>query len=668
MSSVQMTTQIDPDVYRRRVRSWTMYDWANSAFATTILAAVLPIYFSQVAGSTLPSPAVATSYWSFGLSISLFLIAILSPILGTISDVMRGKKRFLAFFAGIGIIATALLVLVNTGDWVLASILAIIGRIGFNGANSFYDALLPHVARPDDQDRVSALGYAMGYLGGGLLLAVNIIMIQNLPGTWGARLSFLSVAVWWAVFSIPLFRNIPEPAAATAHFDSRAGLLAASFQRLWLTFKDIRQYRELFKFLLAFLIYNDGIGTIIGVAAIYGAELGFGSAELIPALLLVQFVGIPYSLIFGRLPQVGERRRPFFLAFILFNILALPAGGILGARLFPIDLSGAPPPPFLDTASARGEGIYTALDPALRYEGSWEVTNAPSRLFGGGQDVPYSTTLEPGAAVSLDFNGQKVRLIFGQGPGYGKWAVEIDGQPYLDETTGNPLIIDAYNATLRYDISLTLDAGIPGEHILRMVNTGEADPASQGTQLSIASIQVLPPVRTANILPIVLMIVGLELVGLVLSWLLGGILFSSLAEKMDTQRSVLLALSIYAIIAIWGYFLDSVIEFWFLAWMVAVVQGGSQALSRSLYAGMSPASKSGEFFGLFGIMEKFSAIIGPLLFALAGTLFGSSRPAVLSLIVLFILGGALLMRVDVGAGRRTAQVEDQKALQAEEAV
>ena len=201
-----------------------------------------------------------------------------------------------------------------------------------------------------------------------------------------------------------------------------------------------------------------------------------------------------------------------------------------------------------------------------------------------------------------------------------------------------------------------------------MVNTGEADPASQGTQLSIASIQVLPPVRTANILPIVLMIVGLELVGLVLSWLLGGILFSSLAEKMDTQRSVLLALSIYAIIAIWGYFLDSVIEFWFLAWMVAVVQGGSQALSRSLYAGMSPASKSGEFFGLFGIMEKFSAIIGPLLFALAGTLFGSSRPAVLSLIVLFILGGALLMRVDVGAGRRTAQVEDQKVLQAKEAV
>ena len=182
--------QLKPDgltekVYKRRIWAWTMYDWANSAFATTILAVVLPVYFSQVAGTTLPSATVATTYWSLGLSLSLFIIAVLSPILGTISDVMRGKKRFLAIFAGIGIVATALLVLVSTGDWVLASILGILGRIGFSGANTFYDALLPHVAREEDRDQVSARGYAMGYLGGGLLLAINIVMIQVLPGTWG---------------------------------------------------------------------------------------------------------------------------------------------------------------------------------------------------------------------------------------------------------------------------------------------------------------------------------------------------------------------------------------------------------------------------------------------------------------------------------------------------
>ncbi len=214
-------TQIDEREYRRRIRAWTMYDWANSAFATTIMAAVLPVYYSQVAGATLPSAAIATAYWSTGLSISILIVAILSPILGTISDVMRGKKKFLAIFFGLGVVGTGLLVLVDTGDWMLASLLFIFGRVGFAGANVFYDALLPHVAKEEDLDVVSTRGYAMGYLGGGILLAVNIVMIQLIPGTWGPRLSFLSVAVWWALFSIPVFRRIPEPPAATAHRTGR---------------------------------------------------------------------------------------------------------------------------------------------------------------------------------------------------------------------------------------------------------------------------------------------------------------------------------------------------------------------------------------------------------------------------------------------------------------
>ncbi len=181
-TTARIAAGIDEATYKRRVWAWTMYDWANSAFATTILAAVLPVYYSQAAGATLPSPAIATAYWARGLSLSLFIVALLSPILGTISDVMRGKKRFLAFFAGLGILGTGLLVLVQTGDWLLASILFIVGRIGFTAANVFYDALLPHVARPDDQDRVSTRGYAMGYLGGGLLLAVNIVVFFIVGG------------------------------------------------------------------------------------------------------------------------------------------------------------------------------------------------------------------------------------------------------------------------------------------------------------------------------------------------------------------------------------------------------------------------------------------------------------------------------------------------------
>jgi MFS transporter, UMF1 family len=647
-----------PQVYKRRIWAWTMYDWANSAFATTILAAVLPIYFSQVAGATLPSATVATAYWSTGLSVSLLLIALISPVLGTISDLMRGKKRFLSVFAGIGIVSTSLLVLVTTGDWVLASILGIIGRIGFSGANTFYDALLPHVAKEEDRDMVSARGYAMGYLGGGLLLAINIVMIQMLPGTWGPRLSFLSVGIWWAVFTIPLLRHVPEPPAATMSLKDGENVVTASFKRLGETISQIRRYRELFKYLIAFLIYNDGIGTIIGVAAIYGAELGFGATELVLALLLVQFVAIPYSLIFGRLPSPEEKRRPFFLAFVVFNIIALPIVGIAGSRMLPASLSGARPAPYASTATAVGEGLYAATVDALRYSGDWQTEQIQADTIGSDQDLVLKVSNDPAAAYELPFNGQRVRLTFSRGPEQGAWAVFIDDQPAIDPDTQGPLVIDAFNRTIRYDVTANVRAAQPGEHVLRIVNSDQRNPESQGSQITLATAEVLPPERNSNLGMVIGMVVATVLVCLVLALLFGKLLFSGLATRLNTKRSILLALAVYALIAVWGFFLDSVIEFWFLAWMVAVVQGGSQALSRSLYAAMSPSAKSGEFFGLFGIMEKFSAIIGPAMFATAGILFGSSRPAVLSLIVLFILGGFLLTRVNVDEGKRVAQAED----------
>jgi UMF1 family MFS transporter len=648
--------------YQRRIWAWTMYDWANSAFATTILAAVLPVYFSQVAGATLPSATVATAYWSTGLSLSLLIIAIISPILGTISDIMRGKKRFLAIFAGVGILSTALLVLVGTGDWVLASILGIIGRIGFSGANTFYDALLPHVAKEEDQDVVSARGYAMGYLGGGILLAINIAMIQLIPGTWGARLSFLSVAVWWAVFSIPLFRRVPEPLAATAKLGKGENVVMVSFKRLGNTLRHIRRYRELFKYLIAFLIYNDGIGTIIGVAAIYGAELGFGAVELILALLLVQFVGIPYSLIFGRLPNAEEKRRPFFLAFVTLNMVLLPLVGISSSRLLPAHLSGARPAPYPATATAAGQGVYTPEATTFRFIGDWQAEIVSAQALGSDEDQTFRSTLESGASFAFAFNGQRVKINYSIGPDHGIWAVYIDDQRLIDPDTLAPVEIDAYNPTLRYDASSAYRATTPGEHILRLENTGERNSSSQGVRMTLASVEVLPPERQSNLGLVIGMIAALEVVCLILAALLGKVFFTRPAGKLDTQRSVLLALGIYALIAIWGYFLDSVVEFWFLAWMVAVVQGGSQALSRSLYAAMSPAAKSGEFFGLFGIMEKFSSIIGPAMFAAAGIVFGSSRPAVLSLIVLFFLGGFLLTRVNVEEGKRVAREEDAELL------
>jgi len=654
--------QLDSKEYQRRIRAWTMYDWANSAFATTIMAAVLPVYYSQVAGATLPSAAIATAYWSTGLSISIFIVALLSPILGTISDVMRGKKKFLSFFVAVGVIGTGLLVLVDTGDWLLASLLFIFGRIGFAGANVFYDALLPHIATEEDLDVVSTRGYALGYLGGGLLLAVNIVMIQLMPGTWGARLSFLSVGIWWAVFSIPIFRNVPEPPAATEKLAPGENVVAVSFRRIWQTIKDISQYKELFKYLIAFLIYIDGVGTIIGVAVIYGAELGFGSIELIAALLMVQFVGIPYSLIFGRLPSKNEARRPFYLAFVLFNIIALPLAGILGSFLLPVEVAGTKPVPFMDTATAVGEGIYSIADPALRYTGDWQLKNLSAAELGTETDVLYNFAVDSSASVTFKFNGQKLELMHSTGPDHGIWAVQMDGAPLLDDN-GESVTIDAYNVTPRYEVVTEILAPEPGEHTLTLISAGETDPQSSGTVIGLAQVNVLPPLRQSNLLLIIGLIFAVQAIGLLLSLALGKPLFSKLALTIDTRRGILIALLIYTIVAIWGYFIDSVIEFWFLAWMVAVVQGGSQALSRSLFSAMVPAAKSGEFFGLFGIMEKFSAILGPLVFAWAAASFGSSRPAVLSLIVFFVVGGFLLTRVDIAEGKRVAQQEDATLLQ-----
>jgi hypothetical protein len=294
----------------------------------------------------------------------------------------------------------------------------------------------------------------------------------------------------------------------------------------------------------------------------------------------------------------------------------------------------------------------------IQYAGSWEAITVPAAELRLDNDVTYMSTSEAGANYGLSFNGQEVTLTNSTGPDHGIWTVEMDGSPLMDEDTGQPIIIDGYNQTLRYGSSQTFAAAEPGEHLIRVVNSGEKNPQSQGMMMNFAGAEVLPPVRQSNLGLILGLIAAVELVGLLLSWLLGPPLFSGLAKTFTTQRTILLALVVYAVIAIWGFLLDSVIEFWCLAWMVAVVQGGSQALSRSLFSSMAPAAKSGEFFGLFGVMEKFSAIVGPLIFALAAASFGSSRPAILSIIAFFILGGFLLTRVDVEEGRRVARAED----------
>ncbi len=433
---------MEAEILRKRaIQAWTMYDWANSAFATTIMAAVLPVYYASVAATNL-APNVATSYWAFTTSISALLAALLSPILGTLADFSASKKKFLTIFMLIGVTFTALLYLVQSGDWLMASIFFIFANIGFAGSLVYYDGLLPHIAKPEEVDQVSSRGYAMGYIGGGILLAINLAMIMVVPGFFPAereaeiaglmtRLTFVSVALWWFIFTLPLLRRVREPARRLEVGEEGAAPLAASLKRLTRTLGEIRRYRDLSTALLAFWVYTNGIGTIITMATIYGAEIGIGQTTLIGTLLMVQFLAAPFAILFGRI-----------------------------------------------------------------------------------------------------------------------------------------------------------------------------------------------------------------------------------SKKLGVKRSIYLCLTIYTLIACSAYFLNAEWQFWALGAAVATVQGGSQALSRSLISRLMPPSKSAEFFSFFSVFEKFASILGPIIFGWVSLVMGASRLSIVSLVIFFIAGMLLLRKVNVERGVEVARAEE----------
>jgi UMF1 family MFS transporter len=419
---------------RRELRAWAMYDWANSAFQSTVITAVFPPFFSSVAAAGLP-PAIATARFAWTTTIAVTITAILGPILGAIADYRAIKKRMLAVFVGIGVITTMMMATIDRGEWAYAAMLFMISNIAIASSFVFYDSLLPHIAAPAEMDRVSTAGYAIGYLGGGILLVINLLWILT-PTTFGIpnsvtgiKLSFVSVGVWWLVFSLPLFRRVPEPVRMLeADETASENPIRAAFVRVWETFHELRGYRQAFLMLVAFLLYNDGIQTIIRMAAIYGAEIGIDQTSQIEAFVVVQFVGIPCSFLFG-----------------------------------------------------------------------------------------------------------------------------------------------------------------------------------------------------------------------------------ALAGRIGAKAGIFLALAVYTAISILAFFMTSAWQFFALAFLVGTVQGGSQALSRSLFARMIPKHKSSEYFGFFSVFEKFAGIAGPALFAASVSLFGSSRAAVLSVIFFFICGGLVLTRVNVAKGEAHAR-------------
>lgn len=303
-----METSAQTPEHRRAVNAWCLYDVGNSAFATTVIAAVFPVYFSSVAAPLAKSlPSAYLGYASAG---AMLVSAFFAPFLGSVSDVSGKRKHFLGVFTALGILSTGLLLTVGLGDWLRALFLYAAGTIGFSSSMIFYDALLPQLARHGKSiDEISSRGYAFGYVGGGTLLAINVLGIIVLPGTLGYRAAFLSVALWWFLFSIPVFRHVPEPPVIGRGGDGTTIAIKGGIGRVAGTFRDIRRYRELFLFLVAFWLYNDGVGTIMKLAAIYAAGMLFSPLSIIGALLLTQFVAAPFSVLFGRLAgKIGGKR------------------------------------------------------------------------------------------------------------------------------------------------------------------------------------------------------------------------------------------------------------------------------------------------------------------------------------------------------------------------
>lgn len=317
---------------RRPVVAWALYDWANSAFATTIMAGFFPVFYSTISQDL--SKERSQFWFNVTLAAASVLIAVFAPILGAVADRGGARKKFLAFFATLGILMTAGLAWVHAGHWWMGLVLYGFGTVGFSGANVFYDSMLVDVAEEKELDLVSALGYSAGYIGGGLLFALNVLMVQK-PEWFGlqsagsaVKASFLSVAAWWALFSVPLLLSVRE--TPTEDRASRFQAVRAGMRQLVDTFKEIRNFKVLVLFLVAYWIYIDGVNTVIKTAVFFGDRiLGLEQAALITALLVTQFVAFPAALGFGWLGQRIGPKPAILIGLGVYLVALVYAWGLL---------------------------------------------------------------------------------------------------------------------------------------------------------------------------------------------------------------------------------------------------------------------------------------------------------------------------------------------------
>jgi UMF1 family MFS transporter len=298
-----------------RLRGWVFYDVGNSAFATTIMVVLYPLFYQNVLSAGV-DPSRSAAYWGYASALGLLFAAFGGPFAGALGDAWGRRKLGLGIMTALGIGATAAMAFLKEGQWGVGLLLLVLGSGGFALANIFYDSLLTRIAAPWRIPAISSAGYAFGYLGGGALLVMNALMVFLLP-SWGFQLSFLSVALWWGIFSVPLFRHVPEPPGESGE------PLGASLRRPLQTLRLIRAKPEILRFLLAFWLYNDGIGTIMKMGVIFGSTIGVPPLYLITALILTQFVGIPSTLAWGSLARTWGLKKSLVTTLAGYAVIAL---------------------------------------------------------------------------------------------------------------------------------------------------------------------------------------------------------------------------------------------------------------------------------------------------------------------------------------------------------
>ena len=324
--------------YKKDAISWALYDWANSAFATTVMAGFFPIFYKSYWAIDL-SNLESTAMVGYANSLSGLIVVLLAPILGAYADIGTKRKKLLLLFASLGILCTASFYFIPQGEWMLAAPLFAIAAVGFSGGNVFYDSLIVSVSDNENRNRVSALGYSLGYLGGGLLFLINVIMFLN-PQLFGIEsqsnavlLSFFMVAVWWAFFSIPLLRNVKEQESERENprfFQA----LKQSFNEVYQTLTEVRKYKNVAIFLLAYWFYMDGIDTIVRMATAYGTDIGLEASSMITALILTQFVGFPSTLIFGYFADRLGFKKILTIGILIYILISIFASRITTAAEF----------------------------------------------------------------------------------------------------------------------------------------------------------------------------------------------------------------------------------------------------------------------------------------------------------------------------------------------